>query len=198
MDRRTGRGLFADGNHSRTDEPCRRSHRRLFFPAPENDDAGEGVTKQTLQRASRPETREGVRVGQMLDSAHDEIMPGFAPRCKQVNPIADGNLVHAAGQKTPTQTREQPLFYLHPFCAPRQSWLGREKLDLSGSAGATVVSQRGFRAIAANVCPRPKPDTLRIQLMIVKVNNIELLASFTTILFFVRGDLAFVSNNALP
>jgi len=77
MDRRIGHGLFADGGRSRTDGPCRTSHRQLFPPTPENDDAGESVTKQTFQPAQRPETGEGIGIGQMLDSAHDEIMPRF-------------------------------------------------------------------------------------------------------------------------
>jgi len=48
-----------------------RSRRWLFPPTLEDDDTDETVTEQTLERAQRSETGEGISIGQMFDSAHD-------------------------------------------------------------------------------------------------------------------------------
>jgi hypothetical protein len=51
--------------------------RRLFPPTLDDDDTGETVTEQTLERAQRSETGEGVSIGQTFDSAHDENRARF-------------------------------------------------------------------------------------------------------------------------
>jgi hypothetical protein len=86
--------------------------RRLFPPTSKHDDSGDAVTEQTFQRAQRPETGEGISIGQMFDSAHDEIMPDSNASCKQDNMPSYNDLGQNYPIKLPTQTRADDRFGL--------------------------------------------------------------------------------------
>ena len=88
---------------------CHRSRRRLFSPTSKHNDSGEAVTEQTFQRAQRPETGEGISIGQMFDSAHGEIMPNSDAYCKQDNVPSYNDLGQNYPIKLPTLTRDEPF-----------------------------------------------------------------------------------------